>query len=78
MISSTLPETDALDMGEKLYFVTMGFIFATCLASVYTFKIHLRGLEEQANRISRQLGIVFPIAYVVVNVLIVMLAHNEI
>jgi hypothetical protein len=78
MIASTLPESDTLDMAEKLYFNTMGFIFVTCLASVHAFRIFLQGQEDRANGLSRRLGQVLPVAYVVANVLIVMLAHNEI
>jgi hypothetical protein len=78
MISATLPESDAFDMAEKLYFATMGFIFATCLASLYTFKLYMGTQEARANALSRALGFAMPIAYVVVNVLIVVLAHGEI
>ena len=78
MISSALPETDSLDMAEKLYFATMGFILVTCLASLFTFKAHLSGQEEQARLLSRRLGATLPIAYVLVNILIVVLSHNEI
>ena len=78
MISSSLPESDSFDMAERLYFVTMAFIFATCLSSLYTFRIFLAGLEEKANRVSNRLGYLFPIAYVLANVLIVVLAHGEI
>ena len=78
MIASTLPETDSFDMAEKLYFGTMGFIFATCLSSLYTFKIFMQGQEDRANQFSRRLGAALPVAYVVVNLMIVMLAHNEI
>ena len=78
MISSSLPESDSFDMAEQLYFVTMAFIFATCLATLYTFKIFLVGLEEKANRLSKLFGYLFPIAYVLINVLVVVLAHGEI
>ena len=78
MISSSLPESDSFDMAEKLYFATMAFIFATCLGSLHTFKIFLAGNEEKANLLSRRLGMALPVAYVIVNVLIVTLAHGEI
>jgi hypothetical protein len=78
MISSSLPESDSFDMAEKLYFATMAFIFATCLGSLHTFKIFLAGQEDRANLWSRRLGMALPIAYVIVNVLIVTLAHGEI
>lgn len=78
LISSSLPESDSFDMAEQLYFVTMAFIFATCLATLYTFKIFLVGLEEKANRLSKLFGYLFPIAYVLINVLVVVLAHGEI
>lgn len=78
MISSSLPESDSFDMAEQLYFVTMAFIFATCLSTLYTFKIFLAGLEERANRLSRICGYIFPMVYVVINVLVVVLAHGEI
>jgi len=78
MISSSLPESDSFDMAERLYFATMAFIFATCLGSLHTFKIFLAGNEDKANVLSRRLGIVLPVAYVLVNLLIVMLAHGEI
>lgn len=78
MISSSLPESDSFDMAERLYFATMAFIFATCLGSLHTFKIFLAGNEDKANVLSRRLGLVLPVAYVLVNLLIVMLAHGEI
>ena len=78
MIASTLPETDSFDMAEKLYFGTMGFIFVTCLASLHTFKVFTQGQEDRANLLSRRLGAALPVAYVVVNLMLVMLAHNEI
>lgn len=78
MISSSLPESDSFDMAERLYFATMAFIFATCLGSLHTFKIFLAGNEDKANVLSRRLGMVLPVAYVLVNLLIVMLAHGEI
>jgi len=77
MISSSLPESDSFDMAERLYFATMAFIFATCLGSLHTFKIFLGGNEEKARVLSRGLGMVLPVAYVIVNVLIVMFAHGE-
>ena len=78
MISSSLPESDSFDMAERLYFATMAFIFATCLSSLYTFKIFLAGQEEKANRLSRLFSYTYPLAYVLTNVLIVVLAHGEI
>ena len=78
MISSSLPESDSFDMAERLYFATMAFIFATCLGSLHTFKIFLAGNEEKATLLSRRLGMALPVAYVIVNVLIVTLAHGEI
>ena len=78
MISSSLPESDSFDMAERLYFATMAFIFATCLGTLHTFKIFLAGNEVKANLMSRRLAITLPIVYVVVNVLIVTLAHGEI
>jgi hypothetical protein len=77
MISSTLPESDSLDMAEKLYFATMGFIFAACFGSLYTQKLHVSGREDKAGRISHVLGLALPVAYVIVTVLIVALAHSE-
>ncbi len=78
MISSSLPKSDWFDMAERLYFATMAFIFATCLSSPYTFKIFLAGQEEKANRLSRLFGYTYPLAYVVTNVLVVVLAHGEV
>ena len=78
MISSSLPESDSFDMAERLYFATMAFIFATCLSTLYTFKIFLAGQEEKANSLSRLFGYTFPLAYILINVLIVALAHGEI
>lgn len=78
MISSSLPESDSFDMAERLYFATMAFIFATCLGSLHTFKVFVAGNEEKSNLMSRRLGIVLPVAYLVVNMLIVTLAHGEI
>jgi hypothetical protein len=78
MIASTLPESDSFDMAEELYFGTMGFIFAACLGSLYTFKVFVQGNEDRAHQLSRKMGMVLPAAYVIVNILIVVLAHNEI
>lgn len=78
MIASTLPESDSFDMAEELYFGTMGFIFTACLGSLYTFKLHVQGQEERAHQLSRRMGMVLPVAYVIINILIVVLAHNEI
>ena len=78
MIASTLPESDSFDMAEELYFGTMGFIFTSCLGSLYTFKLFVQGQEERAHQLSRRMGMVLPAAYVIVNILIVVLAHNEI
>ena len=78
MISSSLPESDSFDMAERLYFATMAFIFATCLSSLYTFKIFLAGQEEKANRLSRLFGYTYPLAFVLTDVLIVVMAHGEI
>jgi hypothetical protein len=77
MISTTLPESDTLDMAEKLYFATMGFIFASCMGSLYAQKLFVNGDQEKAGRISVRLGIGLPIAYVIANVLIVVLEHGE-
>lgn len=77
MISSSLPESDSFDMAERLYFATMAFIFATCLSSLYTFKIFLAGQEEKANRLSRLFGYTYPLAFVLTDVLIVVMAHGE-
>lgn len=78
MIASTLPESDSFDMAERLYFATMAFIFGTCLASLYTFRIFLGNQEERANLLSRRLGFLMPVAYLVANIVIVALTHNEI
>ncbi len=78
IIANSLPESDSFDMAEQLYLATMGFIFTTCLASLYTFKLHMADLQDKASLLSRRLGLVLPVLYVIVLALIVHLAHSEI
>ena len=77
MISSTLPESDSFDMAEKLYFATIGFIFASCMGSLYTLKVFNGGNPDKAGKWSAILGVSLATAYVIVSVLIVTLAHAE-
>jgi hypothetical protein len=78
VISSALPESDAFDMAEQLYLCTMIFIFTSCMASLYTFKVFMDGKEERASQLSRWIGMSLPVLYVIVNIVVVALAHNEI
>ena len=77
MISSALPESDAVDMAEKLYFATMGFIFASCMGSLYTLKVFNGGDPDKAGKWSAGFGIGLAAAYALVSILIVTLAHAE-
>lgn len=77
MISSALPESDTFDMAERLYFATMGFIFAACMGSLYTLRIFNEGSQEKAGSYSAMLGVGLTVLYVIVTVLIVALAHSE-
>ena len=77
MISSTLPESDSFDMAEKLYFATIGFIFASCMGSLYTLKVFNGGSPDKAGKWSAVLGISLATAYVIVTAAIVTLAHAE-
>jgi len=72
VLSSILPETHELSLGESVLFVTYVAIFVTLAMSVYSLHLYEAGKETVAKRIDRAGGIVGPILYVAAMVALVL------
>lgn len=75
VLASMLPETHQITMGEGLLILTMVFIFITLIEIVYTVKLWEDGKQAISLKINRICGIVIPISYVVLSVIII-LSHS--
>jgi len=64
VLSSILPDTHELSLGESILFVTYVAIFVTLAMSVYSLHLYEVGKEAVAKRVDRAGGIVGPILYV--------------
>ena len=73
-LSTSLPESDSFGMADQLYQATMAFIVVIFLASIQTFRIYVGGDVSRANALSRRYGILFTVAYVAANMIIVGIA----
>jgi hypothetical protein len=69
-LSTSLPETDEFGMGDQLYHMTMGFIFAVTMIFIY---LHKAALSEPARaaRLSARWGAGLAFGYVAATLLIV-------
>ena len=73
-LSSSLPESDSFGMADQLYNTTMGYILATFLAIIHTFRMQLAGNDSGADRVSCITGWTLSVTYVAATVLIVLFA----
>jgi hypothetical protein len=73
-LSSSLPETDLFGMADQLYNATMGFIAASFVLIVYTYRVSEAGDAVRAQAVSRKAGWSLTILYVIAMAAIVVLA----
>lgn len=72
-LDANLPQSDSFGMGDRLYHLTMAFIFVCTLAFIVLDKLF--DLDEvRTDRLSRRIGLLLPGTYVAAVVLIVGLA----
>lgn len=64
IVSSLLPETHLISMGESLVILTLLMIFVTLLQSVVVLRYHEGGREALARKIDLRFGIGLPLLYV--------------
>jgi len=72
VLSSMLPETHEVTMGEALLLLTIGGIFIALLQSVLSLKLWESGRELESIRLDSKAGILFPIMYIVGCAIIIM------
>ncbi|GAB2879782.1 hypothetical protein GCM10027277_56220 [Pseudoduganella ginsengisoli] len=73
-LSATLPETDTFGMADLLYNATMGFIAASFVLIVYTYRVSEQGNAAHAETVSRQAGWSLTVLYLLAVPAIVLLA----
>lgn len=73
-LSSSLPETDLFGMADQLYNVTMGFIAASFVLIVYTYRVAEDGNAARAQAVSRKAGWSLTLLYMAAMAAIVVLA----
>lgn len=61
-LATTLPETESLGLGDKLYNLTMVFTLISAAVMIHHSKIHAIN-SDRANTLSRQWGWGLPLAY---------------
>lgn len=62
-LSTSLPETDEFGMGDQLYHITMGLIFAATIIFIYLHKASLSD-PARAEKLSARWGLGLALAYV--------------
>lgn len=72
VLSSMLPETHQITLGEALLLLTIFAIFAAIMESVLSLKYWESGRQDVALRIDRIAGWLFPIIYLVLCALIIL------
>ena len=65
VLSSMLPETSQITLGETLLLMTMGFILLVILESVVSLRFYENNKIYEADRIDKISGLYFPIIYVI-------------
>lgn len=63
VLSSMLPETSQVTMGETLLIMTMGFILLVILESVISLRYFEAGKLELSAKLDRFSGLIFPVIY---------------
>lgn len=76
IVSSLLPETHLISMGESLVILTLLMIFVTLVQSVVVLKYHEGGREALARKIDLQFGIGLPLLYAAI-CLVIVLAYTR-
>ncbi len=71
IVTASFPETNVITLADKLHLVTFGFVFCTLAQSTWSLKLAEQGREAASRKLDELSRWAFPLAYVVVNALLI-------
>ena len=71
IVTASFPDTNVLTLADKLHLVTFAFVFSTLAQSTWSLHLAENGREATSRYLDRLSRWVFPLAYVVVNALLI-------
>ena len=71
IVTASFPDTNVITLADKLHLVTFGFVFGTLAQSTWSLKLSEQGREAASRKLDGLSRWAFPLAYVVVNALLI-------
>ena len=71
IVTASFPDTNVITLADKLHLVTFAFVFGTLAQSTWSLHLAERGREGASMKLDGVCRWAFPLAYVVVNALLI-------